>query len=383
MKALLRNISGLLLTAITVHVGALEAYPQQIKYPDRWLQRISDVPPLFSNDTLTICVAGDIMMHSMQIEDALQPDSTYRFHCFDLIKDKISGADLAIANMEFTLAGKPYSGYPRFSAPDSFALYIAECGFDIFLTANNHILDMGSKGAARTLEIYRELEQEHSIRYTGCSYDHNDSGTRNPLIVQKEGFRLALMNMTYGTNLGRTEEWPDINYIGETGKLELMAATAEQKGADLLMAFPHWGTEYQLRHSASQEKTAMQLIDHGADLIIGTHPHVVQDFQVTGHEKIPVAYSLGNAVSNMSAQDTQIELLATVRITRDSYGHPKILPMDFTYLWCSRPGGYTDTYMVLPVKDFIGTREIWDGKWEYDKMIESYHRVMIETGITE
>ena len=318
-------------------------------------------------------------MHSRQIEDALQSDGTYEFRYFDIIRDRIESADIAVANMEFTLAGEPYSGYPQFSAPDSFADYLAECGFDVFLTANNHILDRGSSGAMRTLEIYRRLEESHGIRYTGCYTDDEDKSSRNPLLLRHKGYNLALVNLTYGTNLGKTEIWPEINYLGAQKK----AAEMMKNDADITLVFPHWGTEYVLKHSSTQESTALWLAENGADMIIGAHPHVVQDMDTIGPDNIQVAYSLGNAVSNMSAENTQIELMATIRITRDDNGDPLILPIEFTYLWCSRPGGYTDTYMVLPVSGFIGSRDRWIGKWEYDKMMKTYHHVMNETGIKD
>lgn len=357
------------------------AVAQDIRLPERWLSGLSDIRPLHNDDTLTIRILGDVMMHSLQIEDALQSDSSYRFRCFDMIKAELTEADIAIANMEFTLAGGPYSGYPRFSAPDAFADYLAECGFDIFLTANNHILDKGSEGAARTIKRYGQLETTHGIRYTGIAADDKDFTARNPLMIRKKGFRTVIMNFTYGTNLGSTAAWPEVNYISEREKIRNMSEAAHDRGADILMAFPHWGNEYQLKHSQAQEKAAAMLAESGTDIIIGSHPHVVQDFQQTGG--IPVAYSLGNAVSNMSAPNTQIGLMATVRITRDGTGKAYVLPVEFTYLWCSRPGGFTDTYMVLPVKEAIGTRSRWAGCREYDKMIDTYYRVMSETGIKD
>jgi len=371
------------LVVIIVMTGCAKAVAQEIRLPERWLSAIYDTRPLHNDDTLTIRILGDVMMHSLQIEDALQKDSSYRFRCFDMIKEELKDADIAIANMEFTLAGKPYSGYPRFSAPESFAEYLAECGFDIFLTANNHILDKGSEGAARTIGIYGRLEESHGIRHTGTAGNEEDSSLRNPLIIQKKGYRTAIMNFTYGTNLGNTASWPKVNYISESRKITEMFEKAEARGAEILMAFPHWGDEYRLRHSPAQEKTAAMLSESGADIIIGAHPHVIQDFQEIGKDRTPVAYSLGNAVSNMSAPNTQAGLMATVRFIRDEKGSVCMLPVEFTYLWCSRPGGYTDTYMIIPVKEAIGTRSSWTGGWEYDKMIETYYRVMSETGIKD
>lgn len=375
------HISKLISAVIILTAGCFESASQELRIPERWSFRNREIPSLFNRDTLTICVLGDVMMHSRQIEDALQADSTYRFRCFDIIRDRIENADIAVANMEFTLAGKPYAGYPQFSAPDTYATYLAECGIDIFLTANNHILDRGSEGAMRTLEIYRRLEESHGIRYTGSFMDPDDGKRRNPLTVRRKGYSLAFVNNTYGTNLGKTEMWPEINYIGTRNSLEEMMKKAEE--SEICIAFPHWGEEYALHHSPHQEKTAELFAENGADLIIGAHPHVVQDCGTAGAENIQVAYSLGNAVSNMSAANTQIELMATVRITRDDCGKAHILPLEFTWLWCSRPGGYTDTYMVLPVEEFIGTRNEWKGRWEYDKMMSTYSHVMEETGITD
>ena len=94
------------------------------------------------------------MMHANQILNAHRGGQDYDFSSyFHLIQEDIEKADIAIANMEFTLAGEPHTGYPCFSAPDSYAKYLADCGFDIFLTANNHIFDKGGKGAERTLDI--------------------------------------------------------------------------------------------------------------------------------------------------------------------------------------------------------------------------------------
>ena len=171
--------------AAAIIAGHLDVMAQEICLPSRWQIQLQEVKPLHSTDTLTICILGDIMMHSKQIEDAISADSTYEFRCFDMIREKIHSADIAVGNMEFTLAGKPYSGYPRFSAPASFASYLAECGFDVFLTANNHILDMGSIGAARTFELYRELEKHQEIRYTGGALDECDYKSRNPLMIRR------------------------------------------------------------------------------------------------------------------------------------------------------------------------------------------------------
>lgn len=323
-------------------------------------------------DTLSICFMGDMMMHTEQINKAKRGNSYDFSSYFELIRDKISSADIAVANMEFTLAGEPYSGYPQFSAPDSYAEYLADVGFDIFLAANNHIFDKRSKGAQRTLDLLKYLEESHGIRYTGLAEDEEDSEKRNPLIINNKGISVALINFTYGTNLGYDEQWPKTNYQGQKKTITSWLEKAEES-ADITIALPHWGPEYQLTHSQEQEATALWLIDKGADAIIGSHPHVVQD--TTTLKSVQVAYSLGNAVSNMSATNTQVELMATMRIVKDSTGKCRILPIEYTWLWCSRPGGFRDDYTIIPIEQYIDSKEQWKGQWEYDKMINTYNRI--------
>ena len=352
---------------------------QEIIMPERWSKSISEVEPLFASDTLTILVAGDMMMHTAQLQNARRSDLEYDFSSyFHLIEDEIAQADIAIANMEFTLAGEPHTGYPCFSAPDSYAHYLADCGFDIFLTANNHIFDKGGKGAERTLEIYRNME---GIRFTGLASDEQERAETNPLFVLKKGIRTALINFTYGTNMGSGTHWPKVNYMANKVFLEEAFAKAYDEDADLTIALPHWGDEYILKHNESQEEMAGWMARNGADFIIGSHPHVIQDTQTTGSAN--VAYSLGNAVSNMSAANTQLGLLAKISVVRLHNGDLKQLPLEFTYIWCSRPGGYNCSYTVIPVKRFIGQRDIWIGTHDYDKMIETYNRVKEKTGIND
>lgn len=354
------------------HADAQGRYPE-IRFPYPFPMELQ-IP---SDDTLEICVLGDVMMHTKQIENARTDDSGYDFSSyFQFIEDDIRGADIAVANMEFTLAGEPYTGYPCFSAPDSLARYLAECGFDVFLTANNHIYDKGAAGAARTLKIYRELEEEYGIAVAGMAEDKVSTGIAT---LSKKDISIAFVNMTYGTNLGIGSHWPKVCRLSDIQAVEASMAKAEE--CDVTIVLPHWGEEYRLTHNARQEDAAKWLISQGADLIIGAHPHVIQDCQKT--DGVTVAYSLGNAVSNMSAANTQLELMATVRIVRHLNGRIEIIDPEFRYLWCSRPGGYNSSYTVLPVKDFIGTRDLWQGPWEYDKMMSTYRHVQEKTRITE
>lgn len=320
------------------------------------------------------------MMHGKQIENTHRGGSTYDFSSFfSLIEDDIKNADLAIANMEFTLGGKPYTGYPSFSAPDGFENYLAECGFDVFLAANNHIFDKSAHGAERTLAKYRELAEKHKIWFTGLAGSEDEFNATTPLFIRIMGMKLALVNFTYGTNQGCGKHWPQTNYIKDSEKLNDAFERSKKGDADFIIALPHWGTEYQLKHSSTQEKTARMLVESGADAIIGSHPHVIQDYQEIGG--VPVVYSLGNAVSNMSATNTQLELMAIIRIVREFNGDTHMLPIEFKYLWCSLPGGYNNAYTVIPVEEYLGRKTEWQGSWDYDKMVRTYEHVKKNTRI--
>lgn len=320
------------------------------------------------SDTLEICIFGDMMMHSAQIKAACVNENTYDFSTYFMhLENRIGEADIAIANMEYTLAGEPYSGYPAFSAPDSYAALFADLGFDVFLAANNHIFDKGAKGAERTITEF----QKYDIKIAGIASDQMMYDEVFPLVLECKGVSIAILNTTYGTNIGTGKEWPKI--LRNNDKEALSNALSKAGECDITLALPHWGIEYELHHSTSQEKDARWLIANGADAIIGAHPHVVQDMQTI--DGVPVFYSLGNAVSNMSAANTQMGMMARIRIVHYHNSKTVLLEPEYELLWCSRPGGYCDKYTVLPVEEFIGTRAQWHGPWEYDKMIETRKRI--------
>ena len=348
-------------------------------------------PFFLAPDTVSIVIMGDMMMHRDQIANARVGEDTFDFsECFPKIEHLIKGADIAVANMEFTLAGKPYTGYPCFSAPDSYAGAVAESGVDIFLTANNHILDKGSKGVQRTLGIYSKMEKDGLVRHTGAAVSAEDDSLRFPLKVVSKGIRLALINFTYGTNCGIPEEYPKVHRI-DTSEIASAIRKARKSGADFIIALPHWGNEYVLRHSASQGRLARWLAEKGCDAVVGAHPHVPQDIETltvsskngAKTKKVPVVYSLGNFISNMSAPNTQVGMMVTLRFTKDWLGNKNMREPLLTLTWCSRPGHLTRSYTTIPIKEYVGKRNLWINPWDYDKMIASYERVKKETGIID
>lgn len=337
----------------------------------QWDYEIPFPKPLQKEDTVSVSFIGDMMMHSRQLE--------YDYHDFLNGIDRVTrGSDISVANLEFTLAGRPYTGYPAFSSPDGYASYAADCGIDVFLTANNHILDKGTRGLERTVKVYEALADSCGVKYTGTALDEASDSLLNPLIVVGHGIRLALVNFTYGTNMEPGKGWPKVKLM-DRESVGKMFRRAREKGADFIIALPHWGTEYRLRHSKEQEEWAEWLVEQGADIIIGTHPHVVQD--TTHIDKVPVIYSLGNSISNMSAVNTRLGLAVTARFVRHSNGTAGMLEPELEFMWCTLPGRLRETYSTILVKDYTNRRDEWITPSDYDEMMSTYRRVTKETGI--
>ena len=161
---------------------------------------------------------------------------------------------------------------------------------------------------------------------------------------------------------------------------------AKDKDADFIIALPHWGIEYQLKHSPAQEELAHWLAENGVDIIIGSHPHVVQDstYIITQDgRKVPVFYSIGNAISNMSATNTRLELAVSINIARNSEGQTELIEPSVKFLWCTLPGKLFDNFGTIAVKDYIDRKSEWIDKSDYDNMMATYKRVKNVTGIID
>lgn len=303
-----------------------------------------------SNDDVTLLFVGDAMMHQSQIDQARDGSGFDFSRYFSAIREEIGRADLAVVNLEVPLAGAPYSGYPVFSSPDAFAVALKDAGFNVFLLANNHCLDKTTRGLKRTLAVMDTL----GIRYAGAYTGPQARALNYPLLLSRNGFRIAMLNYTYGTN-GFTVQPPYIvNYID---KKQMAADIEEAKRMkpDIIVANIHWGEEYKLLPSSGQKELAGWLFDQGVEIIIGNHPHVVQPMEmrrdVTGRPTGLVVYSLGNFVSNMSIPYTAGGGLVRVRIVRDpDSGRAQIASAAYSLLYThrgKRAGGKV-SYEVVP-----------------------------------
>ena len=284
---------------------------------------------------VSLLFVGDLMQHQAQIDAAHRADGTYDYsHCFSLVKDDIGRADIAIGNLEVTLGGKPYRGYPQFSAPDESLEALKDAGFDILATANNHSLDRHKRGLERTLTLADSL----GIPTVGTYRDAADRAARYPLIVEKNGVRIALLCATYGTN-GIATTPPNIVNSLDRNELAADIQDARSMKADAIIAIVHWGNEYHRHPDTLQRDLARWLIDQGVDHIIGSHPHVVQPIELIPHTdyatRHAVVYSLGNYVSNMSIPHSTVGL--AVELTIEKMPHAtRLKSFDYRLVWTER-----------------------------------------------
>jgi hypothetical protein len=314
---------------------------------------------------------GDVMGHGGQIESAKR-DGGARYdysESFQYVEPYFRASDIVVGNLEVTLAGPPYSGYPRFSSPDGLAHSLREAGVNVLVTANNHSVDKGKAGLERTLRV---LDDNYFVR-TGTFYDSTDVRANHPQLITIHGIRLALLNYSYGTN-GLPVTLPNqVNLINR----ELMALdlkTALEMEADKVIVFIHWGNEYQTTPSKGQTDLAEFLFEAGADIIIGAHPHVIQPMHFTvnddGKEQL-VVYSLGNFVSNQRKPYTDGGAMVRLVLTKRE-GQTHINNVEHLLTWVHVPViAGRRRYHILPasIYDKTGVPEFvpsgWEGMKEY------------------
>lgn len=378
-------------TNVPYLVPELDAKPVMPKWPEKLIEMY---------DTISILFIGDVMQHGYQIRSAhikgtdRDKAESYNYsYAFKYLKKRFAEADFTVANMEFPIGVPPFTGYPQFSAPESIVTEAIESGIDLFQIANNHILDKGAKGLERTLNIYDSL----GVHYTGAYRCDSLERLHNPKIVELDSVRIAFINFTYGTNGFKVPKPYVVNYMDSTS-VKLAIGRAKERMADIIIALPHWGNEYQIYPSKEQKKWAAMLFKNGVDIIIGTHPHVPQCAELYRNKTLNprrygaidkmVFYSLGNYISNQSIPDyTQLGLLVKVNIIRNNLSEELSLGMpEYEYLWCFKKGEFESDYTVVPVEEFIRgphNREKMKDKSQYDRMEATYKFIMNKNLVKE
>ena len=268
---------------------------------------------------------GDIMAHKQQL-DAAEARGTGGTKTWDFtpqfrrVKPLLKDA-LIVGNLETTFAGsaKGYAGYPSFNTPDSLTDALTDLGVHLVTLANNHILDRGAEGARRTVEVLDRA----GILWTGLGL--NGIPRNDALLVEREGLRWAFVSYSYGSNRVLSSSDVHLNVISESAISEGVAR-ARALRPDLIVACFHWGQEYRFAPSASQRKAAESALAHGAHLVIGTHPHVLQPMEVrlspdgNGADARLIAWSLGNFVSFQRTLPRERSCILAVEAVKPSKG---------------------------------------------------------------
>jgi poly-gamma-glutamate capsule biosynthesis protein CapA/YwtB (metallophosphatase superfamily) len=305
----------------------------------------------FGQDTtrISLLFAGDIMGHDSQIASAYVPSKKkYDYSsCFRLLAPYIRSADLSFANLEVTLAGPPYKGYPQFSSPDALAIALKDMGFDALVTSNNHCVDRGKKGLERTVRILDSL----NIPHTGTFKDSASRAATYPLMLYKNGFTIALLNYTYGTN-GLPVHRPNIVNTIDTALIRKDIIKAKESKPDIIIVFTHWGSEYQSLPSKAQKDVTEFCFRHGAQLVIGAHPHVIQPMEWRKEENQFVAYSLGNFVSGQRKRYTDGGSIAYLElekvIHKPDSSVTRIDSAGYYLAWVHRTADAAKDYYMVP-----------------------------------
>ncbi|MCX4263139.1 MAG: CapA family protein [Muribaculaceae bacterium] len=279
---------------------------------------------VFGNSEADLVFVGDAMQHQAQL-DAARKGKDYDYTgYFDDIKPFVSVADYAVVNLETPVSTPPYSGYPCFNAPPAFLDALADAGFDLFLTANNHTLDRGARGLRKTIE---ELDVRR-LAHTGTFANDSARAESVPMIVNVNDFKIGFLNYTYGTNGISPRDGVVVDYIDRPA-IRRDVENSRKAGAELICVCVHWGDEYKLLPNASQRYLADFLEAIGVDMIIGGHPHVIQPMELRPNKYYPdknilLVYSLGNFVSNMKTADTRGGALAHVKLFRGDDKKPMV-----------------------------------------------------------
>jgi poly-gamma-glutamate synthesis protein (capsule biosynthesis protein) len=254
----------------------------------------SGVPSLPEPDFLTIVAVGDNLFS----EEMIRPGKSGSFDFAPLyaeIKPIVEKADIAFVNQETVLVGKGYSGYPRFGTPQEVGHALAAAGFDVVNQATNHAMDKEAEAVYATLDFW------DSYPAIACLGIHRSLEMRDrQVIIEKNNMKVGFLSYTYGTNgLPLPAAKPYLVSLINTVRMA-KEIDALRPNCDVLVVSMHWGAEYRQSHNAQQEQLARFLADHGVDIIIGHHPHVLEDAGYIGRKdggRTFCAYSLGNFIS--------------------------------------------------------------------------------------
>lgn len=307
---------------------------------------ISFASLVFGIDEAELVFVGDAMQHQGQLDAARQGKGYTYEGMLDDLRPIVGTADYAVVNLETPVGPPPHTGYPCFNAPPQFVDALAEAGFDMMLTANNHTLDRGPRGLRSTIAELDKRGLAHLGTYT------NDSARSRelPKVVTVNNIKIGFLNYTYGTNGIEPRDGVAVDYIDKNKILEDLDAV-RKAGAELTVVAVHWGDEYRLLPNESQRRLADFFEAVGIDMVIGGHPHVIQPMELRPNRYHPdrnflLVYSLGNFVSNMKTADTRGGAMAQVRVKRDEKGRATVDKANYRLVFTIPGTSPADNYRV-------------------------------------
>ncbi|NPA44471.1 MAG: CapA family protein [Chlorobi bacterium] len=331
--------------------------------------KINSVNDTLKN-TMSLLFIGDVMGHGPQIRSAYNyKTKTYNYDTvFYYLKDIMSEPDFTIANLELTLAGPVYKGYPQFSSPDALAEAGKKAGIDVFVTANNHCVDRRLQGLKRTIDVLDTLH----ILHTGTFKNKDARDTTNLVILEKDSIKVGILNYTYGTN-GIPVPKPAVVNLLDTAIIHKDIQFAKKDSLDKLILVLHFGKEYQSYPNKFQKDLVADLFNSGADIIIGSHPHVIQKMiYLPANDSVKekfVAYSLGNFVSNQRKLKTDGGVMARIVLKKEN-GKTFIDTSNYILTWVYkkyRTKSLSD-YFILPAAKYENNKSFFKSDTDFAKM---------------
>ena len=272
-------------------------------------------------DELEFLMIGDVLVHKGVWQSGELPDGTRNYdHLFAQVADEVAAADVAIVEQETILGGTSLglSGYPTFNSPQEIGDAEVAAGFDVALCASNHACDKGVVGIESALAYWRSTHPD--VLVTGI-YEDEEAFDELPLL-EREGHLIAVLNYSYGMNgIPLPHDW-SVRMLDED-LIRADVAAVREAGAEAVIACPHWGVEYAAGPDADQRRWAQVLVDAGADVIMGSHPHVLQPFEVvtaSDGRAVPVFWSVGNFVSTQPRSDSMVGGIARASLVFEGGG---------------------------------------------------------------
>lgn len=321
---------------------------------------------------LSLVMVGDALLHSSLYKDGYK-NGKYDFSSqLEYIKPIIQNYDLAFYNQESILGGTELglSDYPTFNSPQEFGDSMIDAGFNLVSLANNHTLDRGEKAVLNSCNYWKNKDV-----LTAGSYSSKEEAEEIK-IKEKNGIKYTLLAYTYGTNGIKVKEGKEylVNlYSDEKAKADIEKVRDK---VDLLMVSMHWGTEYKTEPTETQKKQAEYLSSLGVDIIIGTHPHIIEP--ITYINDTLVIYSLGNFISAQSTNNdynTMVELMTSVDIIKEEKDGQTTIKLDnlnneLLYNYYQKGSKWTN-FKVIP---FSRMNETYNK--DYQRLYEKYSAVV-------